>query len=123
MILLSTVCIFVIGLNHTAVCESSEHAYPVGICQAIENETVYCTATMDEFYGRLQPYHPELGGINCFEDTCDYLAGGTPTATAYNYALACPQGMFQEYIQFDYTDDKIWQCLDHGGAIHLRSST
>lgn len=118
--MIQTICIFIIGLAYPAICESGSHVYPVGICQNVDDYTIYCTAQIDDFPARLQPYVPEFGGINCYEDTCDYLGGGSLVSENYQYALACPQGMFQYYITFELTMSHTWQCLDHGGEIKLK---
>ena len=114
---MTTICIFVIGLLYDATCATSEHVYPVGVCHHVDDALMYCTATPEQFPARPQPYHPTWGGGNCVEP-CDELGGGTKVEDAYNWAVACPQGLFESIVEFEHAG--IWQCLDHGGEIRLR---
>lgn len=122
-------CVFVIGFTGGTWCSDHPEAYPIGICHPVGDGITHCTATVWDFAAVASYYDPAQGNINCFhdpitgEDTCDTLGDGTPTATAYDWAMACPEGMLGTKIRFEYvykdyvTDIGTWQCRDHGGAI------
>lgn len=123
------VCVFVAGFSGgSAWCESDPDIYPIGVCHSTGDNIIYCTADITDFIGVASFYDPARGKINCYhdpltnEDTCDKLGDGTPTETAYGWAMACPVGMLNTKIEFVHDDTGqnlgVWECRDHGGAIH-----
>ena len=107
-----TVCLFIIGIIGTW-CEQDAHT--IGVCHPVGNDSIYCTVDADDMLIRASWYDPTLGGINCFDNTCDHLGDGTPTADGYGRYAACPVGMYGEWIDIDNVG--LWQCRDHGGDV------
>ena len=70
---------------------------------------------MEQLPIRASWYDPQLGGINCYLDTCDHLGDGTPVATSYGWAMACPAGMYGLTLEIEHAGQ--WTCRDHGGAV------
>lgn len=108
---MTTVCVFFVFAAGTW-CEVG--ADPIGICHPVSN-AIYCTAGFDDVQARASWYDPALGGINCFNDTCDHLGDLTPVRDAYGWAAACPLGMYGMTISFEHAGT--WQCRDSGTAV------
>jgi len=61
--------------------------------------------------------NPELyHATNCFRDTCETLAGGTPSVWGYGRSLACP-AEFALGSVFVIPGIGVRECWDRGGAI------
>ena len=116
-----TICVAVIGLVGLW-CSDHPEVYGIGECTKAGDSLAYCTASIDEILWFASYYDPREMGTNCYydpatgEDTCDYLGDGTPTDTAYGWAMACPLGMYGTTVEFEYIGTRA--CRDHGGAIH-----
>lgn len=107
-----TVCLFVVGIIGTYC---AVDAQPIGICHPADENHIYCTVDLQELPARASWYNPVLGHINCYEDTCDFLGDGTLVRDGYGKYIACPMGMYGEFVTFEWAGT--WQCRDHGGAI------
>lgn len=128
--LVETVCIAVATLTGL-FCSSDPHVYQTGDCE-VYNTIAVCEVDLisDEIYLRAQIYTPHTcvdyeWNINCYYDeegksTGEFLGDGTPTAEAYNFAIACPEEMYGIVIEFEYAG--VRQCRDSGSGLYPRFS-
>jgi len=78
--------------------------------------TVTCIIDASELPIRPYNYNPEIGGINCYQDTCETLGDGTLVEDAWGWAAACVPGWYGRMVLL-IDEGVTWECRDNGGGI------
>lgn len=126
-VLFTEICIQILGIIGTICSDDPNVFQPSNDCWKFDSETLVChVEEMTDLEIRASYYNPELcvdyiWNTNCYYDsegksTGDTLGDGTPTETAFGWAMACPAGMKNYILDVEYAGQ--WECRDSGSAIH-----